>query len=190
METQWWRKELSDKQMCTISRVCLRWHTLKNCTHAHTRADLLCAHSSGGRSRPPRWPGSKWLLSSWSRVCLRQITWAELFTDRNSACCGQRWQYWQRPWPTCVVGECSAILVKDEPAFLPGLDLPTHLDKKAPAGFIGDGQMEAGVWVVTSCLYVAVKVKVVPPHWEVAAQHPGLWQSKRRIKTPTCHKTP
>lgn len=25
-----------DKQMCTICRLCLRWHTLKNCTHART----------------------------------------------------------------------------------------------------------------------------------------------------------
>lgn len=74
--------------------------------------------------------------------------------------------------PTCVVGECSAILVKDEPAFLPGLDLPAHLDQKAPAGFISDGQVEAGVWVVSGRLDVAVKVKVVLPHREVAAEHP------------------
>lgn len=81
--------------------------------------------------------------------------------------------------PTCVVGQRSAVLVKDEPAFFPGLDLPAHLDQKAPAGFIGDGQMEAGIWVVSGRLDVAVKVKVVLPHWEVAAQHPGLWQSRR-----------
>lgn len=81
--------------------------------------------------------------------------------------------------PTCVVGECPAILVKDEPAFLPGLDLPAHLDEKAPAGFVGDGQMEAGVGAVSRRLDVAVKVEVVLPHREVAAQHAGLRQGER-----------
>lgn len=70
---------------------------------------------------------------------------------------------------TCVIGERPAVLVEDEPALLPGLYLAPHLDEEAPAGFIGDGQMEAGVWVVSSCLDVAVEIKVVLPHWEVAA---------------------
>lgn len=60
-------------------------------------------------------------------------------------------------------------MVKDEPAFLPGLDLAAHFDKESPAGFISDGQMEAGVWVVSSCLDMAMKIKVVLPHREVAA---------------------
>ena len=37
--------------------------------------------------------------------------------------------------------------------------------------------MEAGVWVVSRCLDVAVKIKVVFPYREVASQ-PGLWMEK------------
>lgn len=80
--------------------------------------------------------------------------------------------------PTCIVGERSAILVKDKPAFLPGLDLAAHFDKKASAGFIGDGQMEAGVWVVSSRLDIAVKVKVVLSYRQVATQQTGLWEKR------------
>lgn len=77
---------------------------------------------------------------------------------------------------TCVVGECPAILVEDKPAFLPGLDLATHLDQETSTGFISDGQMEAGIWVVSSCLNMAMKTKVIFPYWEVASQQPGLWK--------------
>lgn len=77
---------------------------------------------------------------------------------------------------TCIVGERPAILVEDEPALLPGLDLATHFDQEASAGFISDGQMEAGIWVVTGCLNMAVKIKVVFSYREVASQQPGLWK--------------
>lgn len=60
-------------------------------------------------------------------------------------------------------------MVEDEPALLPRLYLAAHLDEEAPTGFISDGQMEAGVWVVSSRLDVAVEIKVIFPHWEVAA---------------------
>lgn len=70
---------------------------------------------------------------------------------------------------TCVIGEGPAVMVKDEPALLPRLDLATHLDEEAPTGFISDGQMEAGVWVVSGRLDVAVEIDVVFPRWEVAA---------------------
>lgn len=70
---------------------------------------------------------------------------------------------------TCVIGERPAVVVEDEPALLPCLYLAAHLDEEAPTGFISDGQVEAGVWVVSSRLHVAVEIKVVFPHWEVAA---------------------
>lgn len=76
---------------------------------------------------------------------------------------------------TCVVGERPAIMVEDKPTFLPGLDLSAHLDQKTSAGFVSDGQMEAGVRVVSGCLDVAVKIEVVLPYGEVACQQPGLW---------------
>lgn len=63
-------------------------------------------------------------------------------------------------------------MVKDEPALLPGLYLPAHFDQEAPAGFVSDGQVEAGVWAVSGRLDVSVEVKVVFPDWEVAAQQP------------------
>lgn len=75
---------------------------------------------------------------------------------------------------TRVVGERPTVLVKDEPAFLPGLDFPAHFDQEASAGFVGDGQVEAGVWVVTRRLDLSVKVKVVFPHGEVTRQQPRL----------------
>lgn len=70
---------------------------------------------------------------------------------------------------TCVIGERPAVVVKDEPALLPGLYLAAHFDEEASAGFIGDGQMETGVRAVSSRLDVAAEIKVVFPHWEVAA---------------------
>lgn len=70
---------------------------------------------------------------------------------------------------TCVIGERPAVVVKDEPTLLPGLYLSAHFDEEAPAGFVGDGQVEAGVRAVSSRLDVAVEIKVVFPHWEVAA---------------------
>lgn len=60
-------------------------------------------------------------------------------------------------------------MVKDEPTLLPGLYLSAHFDEETSAGFIGDGQVEAGVRAVSSRLDVAVEIKVVFPHWEVAA---------------------
>lgn len=70
---------------------------------------------------------------------------------------------------TCVIGERPAVMVEDKPALLPGLYLASHLDEEAPTGFISDCQMEAGAWVVSSRLDVAVEIKVILPHWEVAA---------------------
>lgn len=75
---------------------------------------------------------------------------------------------------TCVVRQRPAVLVKDKPAFFPRLDLPSHFDQEASAGFIGDGQMKAGVRVVSSCLDVAVEVEVVFSHRKVATQQAGL----------------
>lgn len=72
--------------------------------------------------------------------------------------------------PTCVICERPPILVEDKPAFLPRLDLPAHLDQESSARFVGDGQVEAGVWVVSGCLDVAMKVKVIFSHGEVASQ--------------------
>ena len=83
---------------------------------------------------------------------------------------------------TDVVGESPLETVEDEPAFLPGLDLAAHFDEVAPTGLIGDGQMEAGIWVVSSRLDVAMKIKVVFPHWEVATQQTGLWGKPNEIK--------
>lgn len=72
-------------------------------------------------------------------------------------------------------------MVKDKPAFLPGLDLAAHFDQETSTGFISDGQMEAGIWVVSSCLNVAVKIKVVFPYREVACQQPGLWKQAMKL---------
>ena len=73
---------------------------------------------------------------------------------------------------TCIVGQGPSVLVEHEPALLPGFDLAAHLDQEAPAGLIGDGEVEAGVWVMPRLLDVAVEVKVVFPHREVPRQHP------------------
>lgn len=138
------------------------------CLGKYVQTDSLCVHSWGGHSRPPLWPGSKWLLSSWSRVCLQQ-------ENVNTAVCSQRVGTISADISskyrslTCVIGERPAVVVKDEPTLLPGLYLSAHFDQEASAGFIGDGQVEAGVRAVSSRLDVAVEVKVVFPHWEVAA---------------------
>lgn len=73
---------------------------------------------------------------------------------------------------TCKVCERPAILVEDKPAFLPGLYLAAHFDQEASTGFVSDGQMEAGVWVVSCGLDVAMQIKVVLSHREVARQEP------------------
>jgi len=80
---------------------------------------------------------------------------------------------------TCVVRERPAVLVEDEPALLPGLDLSSHLDQEAPARLIGDGQLEAGVRAVSGRLDVAVEIEVVLPHGEVASQ-PRLRRERER----------
>lgn len=77
---------------------------------------------------------------------------------------------------TCIIRERSSILVKDKPAFLPRLDLPTHFDQESSAGFIGDGQVETGVRVVSGYLDVAMKVKIIFSHREVTSQQPRLWK--------------
>lgn len=69
---------------------------------------------------------------------------------------------------TCVVRQGPAILVKDKPALFPRLDLPSHFDEESSTGFVSDGQVKAGVWVVSSCLDVAVEVKVVFSYRKVA----------------------
>lgn len=71
---------------------------------------------------------------------------------------------------TCVIRQRPAVLVKDKPALFPRLDLPSHLDQEPSAGFIGDGQMKAGVRVVSSCLDVAVEVEIVFSYRKVATQ--------------------
>ena len=43
--------------------------------------------------------------------------------------------------------------------------------------------MKAGVWVVSSCLDMAVKIKVVFPYREVPRQQPGLWRRQWNYKT-------
>lgn len=83
--------------------------------------------------------------------------------------------------PTCIICERPPILVEDKPAFLPRLDLPTHFDQESSAGFVGDGQVEAGVWVVSGCFDVAMKVKVIFSHGEVASQQPRLQKNFLKI---------
>lgn len=80
---------------------------------------------------------------------------------------------------TCVIRQRPAVLVKDKPAFFPRLDLPSHLDQETSTGFIGDGQMKAGVRAVSSCLDVAVEVEIVFSYRKVATQQPRLWKKSR-----------
>ncbi|KAA8586989.1 hypothetical protein FQN60_000825 [Etheostoma spectabile] len=61
----------------------------------------------------------------------------------------------------------TKIPVSKVPVRRAGLDFATHFDQKASTGFISDGQMEAAVRVVSSCLNMAVKIKVVFPHREI-----------------------
>lgn len=79
---------------------------------------------------------------------------------------------------TCIICERPAILVKHKPAFLPRLDFASHFDQESSTGFISDGQVEAGIRVVSSCLDMAMKIKVVFPYREVASQQPGLWKKQ------------
>lgn len=76
--------------------------------------------------------------------------------------------------PTCVVGECASVAVKDEPAFLPGFDLASHLDQVASAGLFRDGQVEARVQVVAGRLDVSPQVEIVLSHRQVPSKRPGL----------------
>lgn len=47
--------------------------------------------------------------------------------------------------------------------------------------------MKAGVWVVSSCLDMAVKIKVVFPYREVPRQQPGLWKRQWNCKNRRKH---
>lgn len=49
---------------------------------------------------------------------------------------------------TNVVGERPFEAVKDEPAFLPGLDLPSHLDQVALAHLLCEDDVVTGVHAV------------------------------------------
>lgn len=55
----------------------------------------------------------------------------------------------------CKVGERTSVAVEDEPAFLPGFDLASHLDQVASAGLFRDGQVEACVCAVARRLNVS-----------------------------------
>lgn len=76
---------------------------------------------------------------------------------------------------TCVVRERPAVPVEDEPALLPRLDLSSHLDEEAAARLLHDGDVVAGLDVVSGRLDVAAQVKVVLPHGQVAGQWTRLW---------------
>lgn len=71
---------------------------------------------------------------------------------------------------TCVVRQCPTVTVEDEPALLPRLDLSSHLDEEAAARLLRDGDVVAGLDVVSSRLDVATQVEVVLPHRKVAGQ--------------------
>lgn len=75
---------------------------------------------------------------------------------------------------TCIVGEGTSIAVKNEPPFLPGLDLSSHFDQVAAAGLLREGQVVARVGAVARRLDVSPQVKVVLSHWQVPGQRPGL----------------
>lgn len=81
--------------------------------------------------------------------------------------------------PTCIVGQCASVAVKDKPALLPGFDFASHLDQVASAGLFRDGQVEACVRAVACRLNVRAQVKVVLSHWQVPSQRPGLDEGVR-----------
>lgn len=75
---------------------------------------------------------------------------------------------------TCVVRQRPAVAVEDEPALLPRLDLSSHLDEEAAARLLRDGDVVAGLDVVSGRLDVATQVEVVLPHGQVAGQRASL----------------
>lgn len=127
--------------------------------------------SLNDRNRPPLWPGSRSLLSASPRVYLlprqqHNIVWTRQADSRliHTACVIL----------TCVVRQCPAVTVEDEPALFPRLDLSSHLDEETTARLLRDGDVVAGLDVVSGRLDVATQVKVVLPHRQVAGQRARL----------------
>lgn len=79
---------------------------------------------------------------------------------------------------TCIVGERASVAVKNEPPFLPGLDLSSHFDQVATAGLLRDGQVVARVCAVARRLNVSPQVKVILSHWQVSGQRARLEAQK------------
>lgn len=86
---------------------------------------------------------------------------------------------------TCIVGECAAVAVKNEPPFLPGLDFSSHFDQVATAGLLRDGQVVTRVCAVARRLNVRPQVKVVLSDGQVPGQRPGLERKTENIRTST-----
>lgn len=95
---------------------------------------------------------------------------------------------------TDVVGQRPLEAVEDEPALLPGLDLPSHLDQVALAHLLRDDDVVAGVDAVARRLHVRAQVELLLPDGQVARHWPSLLQETetlmklltdfKKLKTP------
>lgn len=75
---------------------------------------------------------------------------------------------------THIVGEGALHAVKDKPALLPRLDLPTHLDQVALAHLLCQDDVVAGVNVVARGLDVQPQVEILLADGEVPCQGTSL----------------
>lgn len=142
---------------------------------SHVSSHLLpCVRSLDDRNRPPLLPGSRSLLSASPHVYLLP---RQQHNIRFGTTHGKRRYASDRSVVfilTCVVGQRPAVAVKDEPALLPRLDLSSHLDEEAAARLLRNGDVVAGIDVVSGRLDVTSQVEVVLPHRQVASQRTRL----------------
>lgn len=88
---------------------------------------------------------------------------------------------------TDVVGEGPFEAVEDEPAFLPGLDLASHLHQVALTHLLCEDDLVAGVHAVARRLDVGAQVELLLPYGQVAGHRAGLEPAEHgRLTVRTC----
>lgn len=75
---------------------------------------------------------------------------------------------------TNIVGERPFEAVEHEPAFLPRLDLASHLHQVALAHLLGEDDVIARLHAVTRRLDVRAQIKLLLPDGQVASHRTGL----------------
>lgn len=102
--------------------------------------------------------------------------------SQSSPCCTKSNQTNQITLLTDIVGEGPFEAVKDKPAFLPGLDLASHLHQVALAHLLCEDDLVAGVHAVARRLHVGAQVELLLPDGQVASHGTSLSANKNKAR--------